>query len=153
MPLRGKTTAPGNGEFPDAMAGIVRRGRTRAGRRSVLTGSDACRSDALQHFAWACEPLADGVLLVPAEPDAPPLADGVLLVPAEPDVLPPADGDVLLEPDMLPPDVPGAAVCALLPGVTVDAGGQSWLVPLVAPELLGLELPDIELPELELPVL
>jgi hypothetical protein len=102
-------------------------------------------------------PLADGLLLVPAEPDVLPLADGLLLVPAEPDVLPLADG-LLLDPDELPEpgmvllDEPDAAVCSLLPGLTVDAGGQSWLV-VVEPELLGLELPEVELPELELPEL
>jgi hypothetical protein len=54
-------------------------------------------------------PLAGGVLLDPAEPDAPGLADGAF-------------------PDPEASEAPGAAVCVLAPGVTVVPGGHSGLL-------------------------
>jgi hypothetical protein len=55
-------------------------------------------------------------------PDVLPLTDGL----AEPGALPLADGGAV-EPDMVPLEVPGPAVCAWPPGITVVPGGQFGL--------------------------
>jgi hypothetical protein len=112
-----------------------------------------------QHF-WALGlpgvlPPAGAVALLPAPPETLPLADGAAGLSVEPGAWPLAGGGELglvvpVLPPVTEPDapeelpgvllLPGPAVGAMPPGVTVLPGGQSWLDCGAGLVVLGVEL-------------